>query len=76
MTRSLVDITAMVRRVGLARALLAVERHCIRTALDRNGNNVTRAAAELGLHRQALQRKLREIERGTAKTGSRKRARK
>lgn len=40
--------------------LSRIERETIRQALELCGWNVTRAAASLGLHRQALQRKIRD----------------
>ena len=40
----------------------AFERDFISRALRRHGGNITRAAAEMGLHRQQLQQKIRELE--------------
>lgn len=37
------------------------ERHAIATALRRNGGNITKAADELGISRQMLHRKIRDI---------------
>ena len=37
------------------------EREFIQRALRRHDNNITRAAAEMGLHRQQLQQKIREL---------------
>jgi transcriptional regulator with PAS, ATPase and Fis domain len=45
----------------LNEALKNVERELIWAALQRSGGNVTKAALELGIHRQQLQRKLKGI---------------
>ena len=37
------------------------ERDFILRALRRHNSNITRAAAEMGLHRQQLQQKIREL---------------
>ena len=42
-----------------ARSIAAAEFETIRAALDRHQGNRTRAAAELGIHRSTLIRKLR-----------------
>jgi transcriptional regulator with PAS, ATPase and Fis domain len=39
----------------------AFERDFISRALRRHQGNITRAAAEMGLHRQQLQQKIREL---------------
>ncbi len=43
------------------RALEAFDRAFLAAALERHGGNVAAAARDLGLHRQSLQRKLREL---------------
>ena len=45
----------------LKAALADLERELIWSALQRSGGNVSRAAAELGIYRQQLQRKLKSI---------------
>jgi len=40
----------------------AFERDFIRRALQHHQGNITRAAEELGMHRQQLQQKIRELE--------------
>mgnify|MGYP002401829784 CR=1 FL=1 len=49
------------QRVGLRRALAQFEWQCIMRALDASDGNVTRAAAALGIRRQSLQRKLKDL---------------
>ena len=43
-------------------SITALEVDAIRSALDRHNGNRTRAAAELGIHRTTLLRKLRKFE--------------
>ncbi len=45
-----------------ARALDAWEREFLAAALERHGGNVSRTAQSLGIHRQSLQKRLRQIE--------------
>ncbi|MEW6715500.1 MAG: sigma-54 dependent transcriptional regulator [Nitrospirota bacterium] len=45
----------------LREALLNVEKELIWDALQKSGGNITRAAVLLGIHRQQLQRKLKEL---------------
>ena len=40
------------------------EDHAIRAALSRSGGNITKAAQQLGVSRQMLHRKLKEIREG------------
>jgi len=39
----------------------AFERDFLRQALRRHGGNITKAAEEVGMHRQNLQQKMREL---------------
>jgi two-component system response regulator HydG len=48
-------------RPKLKIALAELEKELIWSALQRSGGNVSRAAAELGIFRQQLQRKLKRI---------------
>ena len=45
-----------------ARALDAWERDFLAAALERHGGNVSRTAQSLGIHRQSLQKRLRQLE--------------
>lgn len=45
----------------LRETLLSVERELIWDALQKSGGNITKAALQLGIHRQQLQRKLKEL---------------
>jgi len=51
------------------RALEAFEQSFLTAALERHGGNISAAARALGLHRQSLQKMLRRIGRGPARTG-------
>jgi len=52
-----------------SRALEAFEQSFLTAALERHGGNISAAARALGLHRQSLQKMLRRIGRGPARTG-------
>jgi DNA-binding NtrC family response regulator len=45
----------------LKETLKSVEKELIWAALQRSGGNITKAASELGIHRQQLQRKLKSV---------------
>jgi len=45
----------------LRETLLSVERELIWDALQKSGGNISKAALQLGIHRQQLQRKLKEL---------------
>jgi len=49
------------KTLKLKEALADVEKELIWNALQKSGGNITRAAKELGIHRQQLQRKLRKL---------------
>lgn len=51
----------VVRKMRLKAALADLEKELIWSALQRSGGNVSKAAAELGIYRQQLQRKLKRI---------------
>jgi len=48
-------------KLKLRAALADIERELIWSALQRSGGNITKAAGELGIHRQQLQRKIKEL---------------
>jgi DNA-binding NtrC family response regulator len=50
-----------IKTLKLKEALADVEKELIWNALQKSGGNITRAAKELGIHRQQLQRKLRKL---------------
>ncbi len=58
------------KREGSASRLDAVERQQIRTVLEREGGNRTRAAEVLGISRATLKRRLREIRESSPRDGS------
>lgn len=49
------------KTLKLKEALADVEKEIIWNALQKSGGNITRAAKELGIHRQQLQRKLKKL---------------
>ena len=59
-----VDLTALTEEgLTLPERLRRIEAGLIDEAMERNGGNISRAAAELGIKRQGLQYKLREREK-------------
>src|SRR5206468_8449833 len=48
-------------REAKERTVAAFERDFLRQALRRHGGNITKAAEEVGMHRQNLQQKMREL---------------
>jgi len=56
-----VDRIAPSRSLDFRTAKKEFERQFIEDCLDQAGGNVTRAAAKLGMHRQSLQHKIKEL---------------
>jgi DNA-binding NtrC family response regulator len=52
-------------KLKLKEALADIEKELIWTALQRSGGNISRAAAELGIFRQQLQRKIKQLKIAT-----------
>lgn len=60
------------QRVGLRIALMQFEWQCITRAVDASDGNVTRAAELLGVKRQSLQRRIKQLRERYARASRRR----